>query len=475
MMDSKDKKPKPKKVTRDQLLLNVAENITARSYVKKRQTDLDDANRQPRFGGILTLKDSREFLIYNKDKGIWEFNRQTDLEVEIAKYLSNINISGMRQVLNKIKELTFYNRDDLYEYSDFICLRNNVTFSLKDWKGRPYNPKFKMTRQIPVNFVNEAKCPNFDKFLSEVLDEENIQLIWEYIGYCLYYDYSIRKSLFIYGSGANGKSLFLDVLTQFLGYDNCSNINIAQMTGFQSDYYIARLFGKVANICTDLSNEDIHRTGVFKQLVGGNDKITGRHITKTPFSFYNVAKLIFSANELPKPDNDEGEAFMNRMMTVEFPRKFKDSGKKGKELMDGMTTDQEMSGILNKALISLKRLLERGYFNMSEKQGKYAMLSDPIQSFIDSKCIMDEDLYCNKQIFYEQYIAYCEHNRLKTEKLNILGKIMKGKGFVSSRKKYGEYGDRVRIYLGMGLQTGDVDYGEMLDFEFDDIEGGDII
>ncbi|OLS19710.1 MAG: hypothetical protein HeimC2_40160 [Candidatus Heimdallarchaeota archaeon LC_2] len=450
------KKPKkaPKKTTpapsKDMKLTFIAEKFVAESFNKYRNEYFVKKGVKPAFGGIRALRDNGDFVLYNKKEGIWEFDRQTELEVEIAKHKDSINPTDMKHVLKKIKRYVYIKRDEFNTYKNLIAVRNCV-INLDNWETRPFHHKFMLTKKIPVFFDDDATCPNFDAFLKSVVSDKDAKILWEFIGYCFYGEYHIRRALFIYGKTTNGKSLFLYVLYKLLGSKNYSTSSLAQLTSTNSssDYYTAKLFNKMANINSDVSDENIRQTGTFKGLIGGSDKISARVIRESPIEFFNTAKLIFSGNELPSPDNDAGVAFMKRMITIEFPNTFEDDGKKGKELLDGMTTNAELSGILKKALSYLNRLLKRGYFDLTDRHKKYSMLSDPVQSFIDTQCELNDNYYTAKQDFYASYVLYCEKNRLKIEANNILGRIMKEKNFGSGKKKYGNYADRTWCYLGV--------------------------
>lgn len=444
-----------KKLTKDVKLTMIAEQVMATSFDKERKKKYKENKIKPFFNGILSLRDSREFLIYTDKKGIWEENKETELEVAIAKKIDDsLSPTNMKHVLDKIRRFGFITRDKVYRKTDFLAVINGVVH-LKQFTIQKHTPLGLLTVRIPVFYDPDATCPAIDDFIASCVNEEDIELIWEFIGYTLLHDYSIRKALFVHGEGANGKSMFLEMITKFLGNENCSSVNLAQLSRNNSsaDYYVIQLLGKMANICTDVSNETIHSTGVFKQLVGGNDKITARGIYESPVSFYNVAKMIFSSNELPKAENDDGKAFMKRMITVEFPNTFEENSEIGDKIMKAITSPDEQSGMLNKALVGLMRLMNRkGRFDTSAKNMKYAMLSDPLQAFIDRECIFDANTFCSKQVFYERYVEFCKRNRLKILKPNVLGKVMKNDKKIESSRDYDERDTRIYVYRGIHLK-----------------------
>jgi phage/plasmid-associated DNA primase len=72
----------------------------------------------------------------------------------------------------------------------------------------------------------------------------------------------------------------------------------------------------MANIDADLSNEALKNTGLLKKLTGSDD-IPAEEKFRNPFHFKNHAKLIFSANQIPKTP-DETDAFFARLIIINF-------------------------------------------------------------------------------------------------------------------------------------------------------------
>src|SRR5690606_18531789 len=85
-------------------------------------------------------------------------------------------------------------------------------------------------------------------------------------------------------------------------------------------------------------------TGIFKMLVAG-DSLTVQKKHQHPFEFNNYAKLIFRANKVPETE-DETDAYYRRWIILPFPR-YIDPLKADRQLIEKLTTDEELSGLLN--------------------------------------------------------------------------------------------------------------------------------
>jgi phage/plasmid-associated DNA primase len=80
----------------------------------------------------------------------------------------------------------------------------------------------------------------------------------------------------------------------------------------------------------------------------------------SPFTFVNPAKLIFSTNGIPQT-TDETDAFISRLIIVNFPHQFLGE-KSDPYLLDKLTTEDELSGLLKVVLKRLPRVLEKGIY-----------------------------------------------------------------------------------------------------------------
>jgi len=187
----------------------------------------------------------------------------------------------------------------------------------------------------------------------------------EMFGYCLYKDYPFAKAFMLIGSGANGKSTLMKLLEKFLGEDNIATPSLQDL--LRDKFAKVELFGKLANIHADLSSEKLENTGTFKMLTGG-DTVYGQKKFKDPIKFKNHAKLIYSANELPRTD-DRTDAFFRRWIVIDFPNQFTSNDEfTNPDLPYSIIDEEEMSGLLNWALDGLERILDQGGFSRPSRE-----------------------------------------------------------------------------------------------------------
>jgi putative DNA primase/helicase len=145
-------------------------------------------------------------------------------------------------------------------------------------------------------------------------------------------------------------------------------------------FSVADLYGKLANLADDLTNEALKNTGKMKMFTG-ESQMLGERKFKNPFYFTNTAKILCACNEVPKTPDDT-DAFFRRIVMFSFPNQFReDDPKTDPNLAEKLTTPEELSGIFNWAIEGLDRLLKNGRFSRSktieQTRELYLRASDP--------------------------------------------------------------------------------------------------
>jgi len=295
-----------------------------------------------------------------------------------------------------------------------IAVENGI-LDLKTKELSKFSPKYFILNTLPVKYDPKKKCPKILTFLSEVLYEDDISIIQELAGYCLYREYPIHKGIMLIGEGANGKSTFMEVLRTMLNNDNVST---EPLQAFETNRFsMVSLYGKLANIYPDLSDSSLKATGLFKMLTGG-DTITAEYKYRDRFCFKNYAKLIFSANKIPESPDDSA-AFFRRWIIINFPNQFlPENPKTDPNLLKKLTTPDEISGFFNWALEGLERLLKNGKFSnaksIEDTRMQYIRSSDPVKAFVMDMLDFDSNVFIPKETVYKAFIKYCFEMKLPT-------------------------------------------------------------
>lgn len=232
----------------------------------------------------------------------------------------------------------------------------NGMLDTNNFKLLPHSPDYFSTVQIPLSYEPTAQCARFEQFVDEIMDGDRtrIQVLQELVGYLLTAETIIHKAFFLHGEGSNGKSLLLEIVAMLVGPENVSNLTLQDL---ENPFRRSSLIGKTVNIATE---NEINGRGFnsqyFKAIVSG-DRIQVERKYENSTSLAPICKLVFAVNNLPY-SADKTHGLYRRILILPFERRFE--GKLAdKHLKE--TLKNELSGIMNWALIGLQRLRQQDY------------------------------------------------------------------------------------------------------------------
>jgi putative DNA primase/helicase len=140
---------------------------------------------------------------------------------------------------------------------------------------------------------------------------------------------------------------------------------------------------------------------------------------------------------------------------LNFEKVFREN--KDTNLIDKLTTPEELSGLLNLALIALKQLQkDEGfrYISIEKTIKEYNKNTDTITTFLEERCVVD---FANPEYFtltknvYNEYLTYCKEKNERPLDTNVFGAKLKERGIGRERIRY--YGTREYCYLGIKLKS----------------------
>ncbi len=301
---------------------------------------------------------------------------------------------------------------DIYHLACENGMINLMTGGLEE-----FDPKYKATIKIPIKYDPTATCPKIDKFLSEVVHPENVPLLEEIVGYCLLRSSRFKAIFFPFGDTDSGKSTYVELLENFLGKENVSSQTIQALGNPMLKFNDVRLLGKMINTCAEIPVQPIKETGKLKALSSG-DSIEGEEKFGNFIRFNNYAKLIFASNHGIQFPEEEVEFMMSRMKFILFPNHFE----KNETFFPTLITSEELSGLLNKALIALRRLIKNKEFSnhktIEENLAIYYDMGDTVSKFVHErieKNVMDG--WVAKTEIKAAYDEFCVVNKLRSVKM----------------------------------------------------------
>lgn len=299
------------------------------------------------------------WILYNLK--VWKFVSDNTLEMIIAEWLAKeFTPINVKKFYDAYKIYNTIQVTELNKNKNRIVFENG-TFDLSKFSFDKTFYKYDfVTAFFNFDYDVNAKCPTFDKYLDEVMmqDESLKAIIKEMLGYCLLDDCRFEKAFILYGDGATGKSVLLKTISDIWGTENCSNVPFDRL---QEHFMRAGMYGKKINFSSELES-DLHNTSYFKAMVSG-EEIDAQFKFKDVFKFKNTAKMVFAMNNLPAI-KDKTNGTYRRLMIIPFNRQFAEHERDVK-LVEKLL--KEKSGIINHALLALKCLIETNAFTYSKR------------------------------------------------------------------------------------------------------------
>lgn len=297
--------------------------------------------------------------------GCWrKFNEQ-----EVLKYLTTTafenrkSLVALRSIVGTLKVIQYELEFPKFVGGEDIVVMNDVSVHPTTLEVIAHSPSNYARNILPYNYDANAECPLWEQFLSSCwksdLDQnEKIQLLQEFVGYCFVKSVKFGKMLWLIGSGANGKSVILNTVLELIGAVNSSAVS---MTKMGDRFQTVQMLNKMVNIDSEMSATEVIADSVLKAIITG-DTITIEGKGTNTYSTKLSIKLLAATNNMPKT-KDYSHGFFRRILPLTF-NNIVPEGEQDRELPDKLKG--ELSGIFNWAMLGLDRLLKNDRFTVPE-------------------------------------------------------------------------------------------------------------
>lgn len=310
-----------------------------------------------------------------------------------------------------------------FKYKKYIRIEGLNNFPLINFENYMYDPvgdnvlahneEYYSTNRIPYQYKKISQCDLWLKTLNEIFEissnpqnQQKIDLLQEFFGYCLVPDMEQKKALLLLGETDTGKSTILFILKDLLGEANCSSVPLQYLSNPQ---YTPLLINKMVNIDADVSRNAGDYEREFKVITSGETvSCNQKHIPT--FEFIPKCKIVLAANIFPKI-TDHSSAFYQRLLLIPCNRRFSEAEK---NRLLHKQLKEELSGIFNWACQGLWRFKKRGQFEqhefMKEAVGELEDENNPSNLFFEEHIEIDMNSYIEKGELFEKYQQWCIKN-----------------------------------------------------------------
>jgi putative DNA primase/helicase len=292
-------------------------------------------------------------------------------------------------------------------------------------------------------------CPLWLLFLSRITggDSELQSFLQRMVGYTLTGSTREHALFFLYGTGSNGKSVFLSTLSGLLA-DYAKTAPSSSFTASTTEQHPTDLAGlRGARFVTAIETEDGARwaESKIKSLTGG-DKIAARFMRCDFFEFVPEFKLVIAGNHKPGLRSVD-EAIRRRLhlvpFTVTIPQNERDP-KLGEKLR------AEFGGILTWAILGCLAWQQDGLNPpaiVRNATKDYLAAEDAIGRWLEDRCITEEACWTTGAALFSDYKAWSERTGERATSQKRLTQALEGRGFVQERTRV------ARGFAGIGLRV----------------------
>lgn len=314
-------------------------------------------------GGIYTKK-SKEYIGLK----IIEFLRDKYREKSEPSFVNSVvaNISQIAYLHEDASDPCFF--DDPTRTLSLFPMKNEAVDIEKLCAGASegvsvsYNQNLFLLGKTDYPFQPDQKCPYFQAILDRILPDLACQdLLFEVMGEILTRGSRFQKFLLMVGEGANGKSVICLIMRLLLGKMNVSSLGLEEF--YPGNFSLAQIEGKLANICSDVSETSRVAEGLIKQIIAGDlINIPRKYLSALQSS--RMPFLIFSANQMPTW-RDRSSGLYRRALVLMFNVQIPESEQDRRFVDSQFWIDSgELSGIFNRAIAARIRLYKNNGFTI---------------------------------------------------------------------------------------------------------------
>jgi putative DNA primase/helicase len=381
---------------------------------------------------LLKTADYRERIDIEKAAMMSESVRRRKAFVEAATWIGALRI-----------------KSDELDPNPWLLNVKNGTVDILSGEFREHRQEDMITKIANVEYDPAADCPMWRKFVREIMDNKPdlIQFVQTAAGWSLSGDISEQTMFILYGTGANGKSTFLNTIMYLLGdYATATPTEtFMKKSGDQYTNDVARLRGTRFVTTTEVEQGRRLAEPLIKKITG-NDEMTARFLYGEFFNFLPTFKIFMATNHKPViKGTDHG--IWRRIKLIPFTTRIPEE-KQDKHLEAKLR--EEAGGILNWLLEGIARWKREGLkapravlFATDEYRGEM----DVIGNFINERCEQQTEFTIRIKELYKAFADWCDENNEHAVSERFFSLRLKEIGFQQTRTA------EARFWVGISISN----------------------
>lgn len=407
-----------------------------------------------RDGGIQRRAKTAVSTIFAEAEVEADDNRRREIRKHAIRSESSRSLNAMISVASTESEVAVLS--ERLDADPWIFNVANGTLDLRTGKLSDHDRTDYITKTSPVEWDVDAECPLWDEFILEAMegDEEVVEFLHRFFGYCLTGLVTEQVLLFMEGTGCNGKTTALLLLMHVLGdyaIQGAPGLLMAKKNESHPTE-VADLEGSrfVAN--AEVEKGKPFAEALIKQLTG-SDPVRARRMRQDFYQFMPTHKLCIAANHRPIiKGNDEG--IWRRVIRIPWNRKIPDSQK------DPFFVDKlkkEEAGILNRLLqgcLQWQKIGLKPPEKVTMATAEYREEMDVLADYMEERCVIGRGQRVIKKQLYLDYVEWCEDMRQRPQNYALFNRQLSERDFRTKVTSTMVGGQRrsIRVWKNIGLK-----------------------
>lgn len=368
-----------------------------------------------KYDGVNIIRNQKAFYRYEGDH--WATIDDDVVRAEIQRCYSKFAPS--HSLTNGIFKVfcDFVNAERNLEVGKFMgdpetCTDNLAVFQngIVDFTGDTpvmsnHTPDLFNLNVLPHSYNPDAECPHWIDFLNEVFDQDQqiIEQLRMWFGYCLTSDVSLEKFALFKGPTGSGKGTITTMLSQMIGMENIAAPSIDRVhTNSALEEMAKKSVAMIPEAEEIPSNIKTAVLGTLKAVIGG-DAVSYHEMYKGSRNSVFKLKIVMTTNKMPK-FNDPSGALVARALVFPMFNSYRE--RQDHTLKPRLLS--EIEGVTNWAIEGLRKLRANGNRFIEAERGlkeKRALKEDmsPLSQFFKKMCHFEEEGESTIEQLYSVY------------------------------------------------------------------------
>jgi putative DNA primase/helicase len=336
----------------------------------------------------------------------------------------------------------------------------NGTIDLKSGTLRPHDERDHISQLCPTAFDPKADCPQWEKFLLAVFGNKTalVKFVQRLIGSALVGNVTENMLAILWGTGANGKSVLVEVLLAALGSDYAMKAPPGLFIAKRSESHPterADLYGKRLVAVVETADGAKLDEALVKELTGG-DRIRARKMKQDFWEFPPSHTPLLVTNHKPEVTGGDN-GIWRRLKLIPFTVTFwnpDDPPALGEQRPDHLKQDKQLrekllgerAGILAWAVLGCQDWQKNGLQAPAEVSGataEYREQSDQVLRFVNERCERaprGAECWTSATALYGAYKQWCESCGESPKSQTKFGPELERLGFAKKSSNGMKYG-----------------------------------